>query len=871
MSSDDEKYLDSLLNSAQSNKDPQSALSRMSPKGKSDGDTFGSSNSGPEDIAELVDNANGNDDLNEIGNLLNDLDSGVAVDSKMADLLDGIESATNPSIPLFTVGNERSALDTRDPEEIALDEAIADAERLEAEIQSGKFNDATISDDKPAPLVDIEEGDDALMEMAPEVILPEDNVVTIENSGSDANETPEEILTDLLDDMPGDSLTSVPDESVQDSLNDVLDNMQETAEDLSASLDGMEDNTSNTLESIDTLDNIDNLSLEDIEKAIDAVGSSVPDTNSGGELVLEEPEVSEPSLEELSLEEPEVSEPSLEDFSMEEPKLPDTSLEEMALEEPSAENTEGIDEALASATVDESELNELSLDELSIEEPTAESDETSISEEDISKETISTDEAPDAALEEAATSEEGADESLDDLALEGFTLDGGEPSDDISLAEMEAQMAGMDDSALEESPEAPSEGPTTEASDNIEDEFSLDNMEASLDTLMGDEASVEDSTAGEVAEVSSADEALGENSDKSGDEDVDMSDLDALMNSLASDEIEDIESTAAQDEEAGVSEEEELPKEDILGALTEEGFDDGEAEPSLDELASIPERSRDDDEPEDNGKKGKKAKKDKKDKKGLGAFLSKLFHTLTDEDEENEGLASLTDENQTVLNELAGDEKPKKEKKKKEKKPKKEKPPKEKKPKKEKPPKPKKEKKPKPPKNPGVPEKAMSPKKIAISGIFAASIGIFFMIPVLVLPDRIANEKAATAYTHKEYTTAYKMLYGKERTEDQTVIYEQSRVLAWAERYLAGYENYVAMNMEEEALDMLLMGMRNKGDLLEEAAKFNVEIQVQSVYDNIESLLSTNYGLTESDISEINSIKKERDYTIRLMEIVGTL
>ena len=49
---------------------------------------------------------------------MNDLDSGVAVDSKMADLLDGIESATDPSIPLFTVGNDRSALDTRDPKEI---------------------------------------------------------------------------------------------------------------------------------------------------------------------------------------------------------------------------------------------------------------------------------------------------------------------------------------------------------------------------------------------------------------------------------------------------------------------------------------------------------------------------------------------------------------------------------------------------------------------------------------------------------------------------------------------------------------------------------------------------------------------------------
>ena len=110
-----------------------------------------------------------------------------------------------------------------------------------------------------------------------------------------------------------------------------------------------------------------------------------------------------------------------------------------------------------------------------------------------------------------------------------------------------------------------------------------------------------------------------------------------------------------------------------------------------------------------------------------------------------------------------------------------------------------------------------------------------------------------------------------ELTEDQSLVYEQSRVLAWAERYLTGYENYVAMNMKEEALDMLLMGMRNKEDLLEEAVKFNVEIQVKSVYDSIESLLSQEYGLSETDISEINSIKKEREYTIRLMEIVGTL
>ncbi len=107
--------------------------------------------------------------------------------------------------------------------------------------------------------------------------------------------------------------------------------------------------------------------------------------------------------------------------------------------------------------------------------------------------------------------------------------------------------------------------------------------------------------------------------------------------------------------------------------------------------------------------------------------------------------------------------------------------------------------------------------------------------------------------------------------EDQTMVYEQSGVVAWAQRYIDGYENYAAMNMKEEALDMLLMGMRNKDSLLEEAAKYGVENEVNNVYDSILSVLSANYGLSEADVVEINSIKKDRDYTIRLMEIVGTL
>ncbi|MBQ2610115.1 MAG: hypothetical protein II586_07135, partial [Butyrivibrio sp.] len=200
------------------------------------------------------------------------------------------------------------------------------------------------------------------------------------------------------------------------------------------------------------------------------------------------------------------------------------------------------------------------------------------------------------------------------------------------------------------------------------------------------------------------------------------------------------------------------------------------------------------------------------------------------------------------------------------------KPPKEKKPKKEKPPKEKKPKKEKPakaPEEPSAPSKPMAPKKIAVSGIFAASLGILVCIPALILPVKTATDKAKLAYVQSDFIGAYKLLHGKTMTTEQKTMYEKSRVIAWAERYLKGYENYKAMNKEVEALDMLLMSERNKEKLLEDATKFNVEKQVSSVYDSIESLLSENYGLSEEDINEINSIKKDRDYTIRIMEILG--
>ena len=417
----------------------------------------------------------------------------------------------------------------------------------------------------------------------------------------------------------------------------------------------------------------------------------------------------------------------------------------------------------------------------------------------------------------------------------------------------------------------------------------------------------------------------------------DMPDLDAIMNSLTTDDVSSL-------EEANNDKDDSDMNEDILSALTSEGDeespeseaepeeisidDSGEAEPAIDDedlaisdeisldegvenseegdldsgLEDLGEDGEDDldipaledialeedglgeeeEEPKPKKKKGKK-KKDAEDedtdgepkkKNPILAFFANLINVLTKEDEELEKsdadeLASLTDDNQQVLDELAAEGgKKKKEKKKKEKK---EKPKKEKKEKKPKEPKPKKEKKPKEPKDPGVPEKAIAPKKVAVSGIFAVSLGILFALPAIIMPEKIAITRAETAYYLKDYPTSYKLLYGKNLTEEQSLIYNQSRVITWANHYLNSYYNYKDMHMEEEALDSLLKAMAQYGTITADAEQFLVENEVNSVYDSIESLLETEYGLSVEDAEAINSIESKYDYTVKVMQIVGSL
>ena len=245
----------------------------------------------------------------------------------------------------------------------------------------------------------------------------------------------------------------------------------------------------------------------------------------------------------------------------------------------------------------------------------------------------------------------------------------------------------------------------------------------------------------------------------------------------------------------------------------------------------------------DGAEEGKKPEK----KKGL---FAKLIEALTKEDEnENvvpeEGDTKLSDENKQILSEIdAEDEGGKGKKKKKEKKPKE---------KKEKKPKPKKEKKPKkaPDPNDKVPK---IPKKYKVRTFaFAATVLAAALVLTVLLPSVFVMKQARNSYYERDYKNAFFSMYGKKLSDSDRLIYDRSKLIILLDRKYESYEQYKAMDMEENALDALLKGISRYESLKAEGEHLGVLEDLDATRAKITEALMNDYGISEQKALEIAS------------------
>ena len=773
-------------------------------------------------------------DLLELNDMLDKADRNVVVSDGLKQLMDHYGEITEQEASPLQIGPSAEETDLRDKEEKSLDDLIAVLEKGSVSHNSGE----------PLQDRDVESSINPRSSSS----LPDSNTEQLE-----------EKPLPTIDSVPGMEEITDPQKALRDLNIDVLlDKAEAQMKEQTKSADQEEDASSFASASSQEAEK----SLtEEIPAEAEESPSETEESPSEAEEVPSETEESRseteepPSSSEMaffereagpSAEEDSVSE--VEEGSISEVEEGSTSeVEEDSISEAEEGSTSEAEES-STSEVEESSTSEVEEDSISEveEDSTPETEESTSQTEEISLHSFL--ESPEGEVEETTTDhkEHLAPEDLkDSISAQIAAVLSGE---DLQASLQKAQ---TEDGMEQNNPHSEQEETGTEA--DIPDLGQENHSEEKL------------SIPEEIKET-----------------EVDLKDLDKIMDSLATDHIDDIENEKGQ-----------ASKEDIealQAAMMDELGDHGQEE---------------EDSAHPLGKKRKERKKSGQ-KQGLFARIKAFFASLSEDEEEEETadhltqegsetkenkaekdlatghegpkeknpakeeeqLASLTEENSQVLKELNEEDAQAAEKKKKKKK----KPKKEKKPKKA--PKPKKPKKaPEPPQGP--PPKRIPPKRIILVGVFAVTFGILVYLPSEVFPEPLVVKQAKSSYKKGEYWNTYKDLYGKSAvlTKDQQEEFKKAEVISKMQRYYDEYADYSSVvGKEPEALNALIKGVGRYDEIYKEAKETGdpkVEEEVSNTYDDLVTALQDDYHLTDDLAKQLYAIEDPIEYTIRLQWITG--
>ena len=166
-------------------------------------------------------------------------------------------------------------------------------------------------------------------------------------------------------------------------------------------------------------------------------------------------------------------------------------------------------------------------------------------------------------------------------------------------------------------------------------------------------------------------------------------------------------------------------------------------------------------------------------------------------------------------------------------------------------------------------QKRLSPKKIAVVTVFAASVlaGILLFSNYASFQDSIA--KARRAYYAGDYKSVYIETYGEKLDESDSIIEAKSKVILTMQRKLNSYQNHMKLGQNVEALNALITGLQTYDTINQEAESYGVLAEVDSIKDEILAILESNYGLNEEEARALLQDDDKVSYTLALDRIAN--
>ena len=160
---------------------------------------------------------------------------------------------------------------------------------------------------------------------------------------------------------------------------------------------------------------------------------------------------------------------------------------------------------------------------------------------------------------------------------------------------------------------------------------------------------------------------------------------------------------------------------------------------------------------------------------------------------------------------------------------------------------------------------------------FGASVIIVMFAAVLCLITigtsyynyKISIDKAQFDFDLQRYDDAYNDVYGLEIKEEDMELYDKIMTVQYVNVQLLSYMRYNSLDMDAEALDSLIKGLRRYEKFIQHGTELGVKEDLNYLKTQIIEQLDGVFGIDEATAYEMLALETQEEYSIQIYDIVS--
>lgn len=160
---------------------------------------------------------------------------------------------------------------------------------------------------------------------------------------------------------------------------------------------------------------------------------------------------------------------------------------------------------------------------------------------------------------------------------------------------------------------------------------------------------------------------------------------------------------------------------------------------------------------------------------------------------------------------------------------------------------------------------------------FGASIIIIMFAAMLCLITigtsyynyKISIDKAQFDFDLQRYDDAYNDVYGLEIKEEDMELYDKIMTVQYVNVQLLSYMRYHSLDMDAEALDSLIKGLRRYERFIQHGTELGVKDDLNYLKTQIVEQLDGVFGIDEATAYEMLALETQEEYSVQIYDIIS--